>query len=316
MPVPISEQLSASGTGREVQATAPAKVNLFLHVTGKRPDGYHLLETLVGFCDFGDVIRISEAASGSTDAPVFSLSGAFAEPLKETPAEDNLVLKAARGLADMSGRDLSGLEISLEKSLPIAAGIGGGSADAAATLLALNHWWKTGYDLRDLLPLAEALGADVPMCLKSDLSWVTGIGEEVQPLAGMDSLAIVLVNPLRPLSTPAVFKARNAPFTDSLLHGLGDAGPFGAEMPDSSQAIASALGEWRNDLEPPALALEPGIGDILTALRNRPGCLLSRMSGSGATCFGLFETPQAAEDTVTFLAEIQPDWWARTGHLS
>jgi len=317
MPITITDTRHLEGS---LCVTAPAKVNLFLHVVGKRTDGYHLLETLVGFCDFGDEIEITKRSK--TDPQMrpptvhFSVSGPYAGALDGLPPENNLVLKAAQMLGQAADQDITSLHIHLKKTLPIAAGIGGGSADAAATLLGLNHWWGLDWPLSRLLPLAEHLGADVPMCLKSALSYVTGIGEEVYPLQNALSLPIVLVNPNIPLSTPQVFKARQGGFTDSLISQLGQAGPFGAMMPETMTMLCEALSKWHNDLEPPACDLEPAIGIILSKLSAQPGCQIARMSGSGATCFGLFESMAQASQAVHALRAEQPNWWVHAGALS
>ncbi len=269
---------------------APAKVNLYLHVTGRRPDGYHELDSLVVFAGAGDVLH-------HTAAPDLSLAlcGGEAEALAAEP--DNLVLRAARLLAGAAGVPARGA-LRLEKHLPVASGIGGGSADAAAALRLLNRCWGLRWPEERLLPLAAQLGADVPVCLSGHAARMSGIGEVLAPAPVLPSAGLVLANPRRPLSTPAVFRARGmAGFSApaALPAGWGDAA-----------AMARDLGTCGNDLEPPALRLCPEVGMVLTALRAAPNCLLARMSGSGATCFGLF--PDAAT-AATVAAGLPAAWW-------
>ncbi|UXU75470.1 MULTISPECIES: 4-(cytidine 5'-diphospho)-2-C-methyl-D-erythritol kinase [unclassified Paracoccus (in: a-proteobacteria)] len=261
---------------------APAKVNLTLHVTGRRPDGYHLLDSLVVFLALGDVVTVSPGPLSLT------LGGPFAGPL--AAEADNLCLRAAR----LAGREV---RIHLEKHLPVASGIGGGSADAAAVLRAL--------DVRPAQP--ERLGADVPACLLSRPCRMRGLGDIVEPLPPLPPLHLVLVNPGQALATPAVFgalrRADNPPMPERL-----------PAFPDSAALIDFVAG-CRNDLEPPALALMPQIGDCLAALRDH-GAALARMSGSGATCFGLFLDAAAARDARDALRAARPGWWVAASGLA
>lgn len=263
---------------------ARAKVNLALHVTGRRADGYHLLDSLVVFPGLGDRLE-AEPGPGLS----LSIDGPFGRDLDAGPA--NLVMRAAGLFAGGQGAALR-----LEKSLPVASGIGGGSADAAATLRLLARLWRLP------LPAPDAvlgLGADVPVCLAGRSCRMQGIGEALTPVA-LPSFAIVLVNPGVPVPTGAVFAglaSRDNP-------GLGALPRF----PD-----ACALFDWlagqRNDLEPPAVACAPSIGQALAALAAQPDCRLARMSGSGATCFGLFATLPAALAAADALRRAAPDWW-------
>jgi len=268
---------------------APAKVNLTLHVTGRREDGYHLLDSLVVFCGVGDVIRV---------APADTLSLRVTGPMGAgIPVDDsNLVLRAAR-LLDTG----KGAAITLEKHLPMASGIGGGSSDAAATLRALAEMWG--------VPLPEtratmALGADLPVCMAPGAWRMQGLGEELAPLSGLPMLWMVLVNPGVPVSTPAVFKAL----------GKRDNPPMPAlpEFPDA-QALADFVARQRNDLEPAARAVAPVIGDVVDAIAETDGCLVARMSGSGATCFGLYTEAAAAAAAADRISAARPEWWAAAG---
>ena len=270
----------------KVQRIARAKVNLALHVVGRRADGYHLLDSLVAFADFGDVVTVEPAPSLS-----LSITGPMAADLSAGP--DNLVLKAAQ----MLGSPL-GAAITLEKRLPIASGIGGGSADAAATMQALGAIW--GCALPDAGQVL-ALGADVPVCLAGQSCRMAGIGDQISPLA-LPPAHLVLVNPGVGLSTAAVFGA--------LLCRDNPPLPPAAPMPDAV-ALAAYLGHCRNDLEAPALSLVPQIGAVLAALQGQTGCLLARMSGSGATCFGLFASASAAEAAATALRAQSGAWWVQ-----
>ena len=270
----------------KVQRIARAKVNLALHVVGRRADGYHLLDSLVAFADFGDVVTVEPAPSLS-----LSITGPMAAGLSAGP--DNLVLKAAQ----MLGSPL-GAAITLEKRLPIASGIGGGSADAAATMQALGALW--GCALPDAGQVL-ALGADVPVCLAGQSCRMAGIGDQISPIA-LPPAHLVLVNPGVGLSTAAVFGA--------LLCRDNPPLPPAAPMPDVV-ALAAYLGHCRNDLEAPALSLVPQIAAVLAALQGQTGCLLARMSGSGATCFGLFASASAAEAAATTLRAQSAAWWVQ-----
>jgi 4-diphosphocytidyl-2-C-methyl-D-erythritol kinase len=265
---------------------APAKINLCLHVTGQRPDGYHLLDSLVVFAGVGD--RISAAASPSLSLVV---SGPESGTLPDD--QDNLVLRAARAM----GVDAA---LTLWKDLPVASGIGGGSADAAATLRALTR--LTGRALPD--PKAVlALGADVPVCLSGRPARMQGIGERLTPLPSLPSLWVVLANPRIPVPTPAVFTA---------LTGRENPSVPDLHVPAlrSAAALAAWLdGETRNDLSVAAHQVVPVLSQVQAALAPLPGCLLARMSGSGGTHFGLFAGEASALSAARSLATAHPAWW-------
>jgi 4-diphosphocytidyl-2-C-methyl-D-erythritol kinase len=280
-----------------VTAFAPAKVNLYLHVTGRRDDGYHLLDSLVAFVDIGDRLRAEPAASLS-----LTIDGPEAADLAAA-GDDNLVLRAARLLADQAGIT-TGAALQLDKHLPVAAGIGGGSSDAAATLLALKRLWRISLEDEALCALGARLGADIPACLYRRAVWVGGIGERLEPAGSLPEAGILLVNPRRALPTAAVFAARRGPF--------GQLGRFGP-MPSIASALARALMPCRNDLTEAAIGLVPEIAAALARLGRFPGCLLARMSGSGATCFALFADRAAAEEARAVVAAAEPGWWCAAG---
>ena len=264
---------------------AKAKVNLTLHVIGQRSDGYRLLDSLVVFPELGDLVEVEEASSLS-----LTLDGPFGQDLG-TDA-DNLVLKAAELIRPQG----AGAAIHLTKSLPIASGIGGGSADAAASLRALSRLWDVSLEGVDAL----SLGADVPVCLDSQTCRMEGIGEVLSKGANLPSFWLVLVNSGAKVSTPSVFKALerkdNAPMSDP---------PKGMDV----SAMCDWLGGNRNDLQAPACLVEPGITGVLAALEDLEGCQLARMSGSGATCFGVFEEQEMALAARGTLAHGHPLWW-------
>jgi 4-diphosphocytidyl-2-C-methyl-D-erythritol kinase len=286
--------------GAAVSVFAPAKINLYLHVVGRRPDGYHLLDSLVAFADIGDRVTATPAERLS-----LTLGGPEAAAIAAL-GDDNLVLRAARLVAAAAGATEPGAALHLDKQLPAASGIGGGSSDAAATLRALDRLWRRPLDPAALAALALELGADTPACLLARPVWVGGVGEQLEPAAGLPPAGIVLANPRRSLPTAAVFAARAGPFTTG--------GRF-APMPRDAGALAATLAERRNDLAEPALTLVPEIGRVLETLARLPGALLARMSGSGATCFALFADRQAASAARAMLACAEPGWWIAAGGL-
>ena len=272
---------------------APAKINLYLHVVGRRPDGYHLLDSLIVFAETGDIITAEPAGDLS-----LSIDGPFAGKLAADT--DNLVLRAARGLRDLSGTT-AGARIRLTKNLPVASGIGGGSADAAATLRALVGLWDVAPERADLERLALTLGADVPVCLDSKASFIGGIGEEIASAGVLPAIHMLLVNPGVATSTPAVFRARVPGFSQPARW---------IAPPTNAHALAEALQVRRNDLTDPAIIVTPVIRDVLAAIERTRDCLLVRLSGSGATCFGLYATAEAAAAARDRIAAAHPAWWA------
>ena len=267
---------------------ARAKVNLFLHLLGRRSDGYHLLDSLAVFPDVGDTLTAELA-----DRTTLEIKGPFAAGL----SGDNLVLRAACAL-----RPAGGAALVLEKNLPVASGIGGGSADAAAALRLLDRLWGLDLPQAELAAIALGLGADVPVCLASVPARMGGIGEAIGVAPVLPRCGIVLANPGVPVSTAEVFRRRTAGFSPPAV--------LPARWADA-EALAADLGALSNDLEAPALLLCPPIGAVLDWLRAQPGCRFARMSGSGATCFGLFDTPERA----AAVARAPAGWWCWGGSI-
>jgi 4-diphosphocytidyl-2-C-methyl-D-erythritol kinase len=282
-----------------VRRAAPAKLNLYLHVLGRRADGYHLLDSLVAFADVADVVTAQPAPALSLE-----ITGPFAGALRDDPSE-NLVWRAATALAERAGIAPKAA-LMLEKNLPVASGIGGGSSDAAAALKALGELWRLDLGERPFQGLGASLGADVPVCLFGEPAWIGGIGEAVAPAPSLPPCSVVLANPGLSLATPAVFKARTG--------GFSEPARFDAAPADAA-ALTRLVETRRNDLTAPALALAPGISQVLGALEAEPGALVARMSGSGATCFALFADGSAAQAAAQRLSAIHPGWWVAAGKL-
>lgn len=280
----------------KIREFAPAKVNLFLHVGDTRKDGFHDLESLVVFARVGDDLTIERATDLSLE-----IDGPFAGQL--TVEADNLVLMAARALA--SARCLEArVHMTLEKRLPVSSGIGGGSSDAAAALRGLNALLDLQAPAEDLRVIGAAFGSDIPVCVEAKSAWMAGRGEKVTILSGIPPAPMVLVNPGVAVPTGAVFRALET------RHGVGLPLPTGfADVP----ALVAYLQATANDLEAPACAIAPEIGRVLQALSGQNGVLLARMSGSGATCFGLFESDAAAEAAAADLRARHAGWWVAVG---
>ena len=289
-----------------------------MHIAGKRRDGYHELCGLVAFTAFGDhlffepankrEVREVVAKSAGCDGGALKLTGPFAAELSELTRkpDDNLVLRAVRLYEQRIGMSFAG-RLVLEKMLPLASGVGGGSSDAAAALNLLQDLAPSPASHFELHELARQLGADVPMCLLSKAQWVSGFGEKCQPVPDFPPLACLLVNPLKKVSTAAIFRLLDAP---PLAPG------YRAEMPEfSSFSTHTALLDWlatqRNDLQAAALASEPEIAKVLEVIAGDENCELARMSGSGATCFGLYRHEGEAREAAAIIAADHPDWWVR-----
>lgn len=276
---------------------APAKVNLSLAVTGRREDGYHELDSLVVFAEAADLVTAEPA-----ETLTLAVEGPFAAALESEA--DNLVLRAAR----LFGAE-QGARLTLTKNLPVAAGLGGGSSDAAAALRLLAELWELPLPLAPAVALGTNLGADLPVCLGARPARVGGIGEVVLPVE-LPDFALLLVNPGFPLSTAEVFRAY-----------ASAAGAASAEPPPCPprfadlHALLDHLLAVPNDLEAPARALQPEVGEVLEALALSDGCLLARMSGSGPTCFGLFAKEAEARTAGENISSAQPGWWVRTAGL-
>ncbi len=313
-----------------MKIAAPAKINVALHVTGQRADGYHLIETLVTFAIVGDVVTIEGA-----DQDRLTFSGPFGRMLA-ADFGTNLVIKALGALRDAAqGRRCPPVAIHLEKNLPIASGIGGGSADAAAALKGLNEFWGLGLSEAELMRIGLSLGADVPMCVFGRSLIARGIGDEIEAVEGLPEMPMLLVNPGVGVSTQAIFKALGKkdggglPLAPLLQRGEGrvrggDMREL-ADVPPSSgaarhllpteevgrsrlPALAHYLHSTRNDLEAPARTLCPAIDHVLASLKDS-GALFARMSGSGATCFGLYADAEALDNAKSAIAKAHPDWW-------
>jgi 4-diphosphocytidyl-2-C-methyl-D-erythritol kinase len=278
--------------------TAPAKLNLFLHITGKRQDGYHLLQSVMIFVDVGDTMEFYPHDGFLIDA-----EGPFAGDLP--PPGDNIVYHAARALSDSWGVPLSG-GIQLYKNLPIASGVAGGSSNAATALLGLSKLWGLPDDRDRLHKIAVKLGADVPACLVKRPVWAEGIGEKMSPLPHMPPLHFVLVNPMVATPTAEVF----ARFRNRVTPPIQYSG-----RKKTMQEWISDLRLYRNDLTEAAIEVCPDISTVLAALRETPNCHLSRLSGSGATCFGIYDSPPAAQAAVNKLRQQHPRWWVTAANL-
>ncbi|MDP6067634.1 MAG: 4-(cytidine 5'-diphospho)-2-C-methyl-D-erythritol kinase [Alphaproteobacteria bacterium] len=302
-----AERLANQAPG--VRLPAPAKLNLYLHVLGRRADGYHELDSLIVFARHGDWLELRPA-----EALTLEVTGPFAAALENQAPEHNIVMRAARELAAWAARTgrpgppgrpglTAGAEMRLYKALPVAAGLGGGSADAAAALRGLLTLWQIELPAGELATLALRLGADVPACLAGRPTIVGGKGEHLRPLPTLPPLHFVMANPGPALATGQVFAA------------LDQAAPSPVPTwpaPADARALVAALAERRNDLEAPARRLVPDIAELLDRLAALPGCLLARMSGSGASCFGLFAGAQAAAAAAAGAAHLsrqRPHWW-------
>ena len=273
---------------------APAKINLLLHVGPVQADGYHPLVSLAAFADVGDRVTVRRA-----EALSLTVEGPFAASLDGQG--DNLILKALRALGEAAGIGEPPVAVTLDKRLPIAAGLGGGSADAGAALRLTARLLDLDMPEAELERLAMAAGADGPMCLRARPAWASGIGEVLEDEPRLPTLHGVLLNPGLPSPTGGVYRAY-------------DAAPKAADRPASpadwsAASVIAWLAAQRNDLEAPALAVTPGIEEALAAMRAAPACRLTRMSGSGATVFGLFDDRAAAIEAA--FALDRPGWWAR-----
>jgi 4-diphosphocytidyl-2-C-methyl-D-erythritol kinase len=281
---------------------APAKINLTLHVTERRTDGYHALESLVAFARIGDDLQLMPGSQLSLD-----VSGPTA-PLVGNDA-DNLVLKAARLLSER----VDGLKAGafhLVKHLPVAAGIGGGSSDAAAALRLLAQLNELPLSHPAVQEAARLTGADVPVCLNPQTRMMRGIGDELGPALPMPALFAVLVNPRVPVETPAVFKALGLQMGQAL-----SGAPHPVLNTASFTTLLRDLQSARNDLEPAARKVQPLIGEALAAMSRTEGCRLARMSGSGATVFGLYDDTHSAALAARTIHAAKPDWWVEATEL-
>jgi len=304
MPGPGTNTRLATG---QASFKARAKINLALHVTGRRRDGYHLLDSLVVFADVGDQLNIFAAERGSLE-----ISGPFSDGL--LVEKNNLVLQAYRKLSDALQSPLPTTGFQLEKNLPVSSGIGGGSADAAAALNGLVDLWKIDIEPQKLADIALTLGADVPVCLAGRNCRMQGIGEVLSFIEDFPVIDCVLVNPGVGVSTPVVFKDLDLQAGQIGFSAMADL-PSGARLDDWLEW----LGQTRNDLQQAAIKQAPEIQRAVTALEQTTGCQLARMSGSGATCFGLFNSTDEACNAAEKISDENPDWWVvatQIGHNS
>ncbi|OGT39926.1 MAG: 4-(cytidine 5'-diphospho)-2-C-methyl-D-erythritol kinase [Gammaproteobacteria bacterium RIFCSPHIGHO2_12_FULL_36_30] len=286
-----------------MKITAPAKLNLFLHITGRRDDGYHLLESLFVFTEFGDIVDIKSDKTLS-----LVIDGPFAETLKNESIENNIAYRAAL-LLQKKYRVLDGAKIHLIKNIPIGAGLGGGSSDAAAVLKGLNQLWNLNLNLETLCEIGLLLGADIPACIIAKPAIISGIGETITPFELPFSIPVLLVNPNLPLATSAVFQAyknNHQPFTVCLNQKINTA---------NYTVLIDSLAAAHNDLQTSALQLLSEIQTILILLRQQSGCDLARMSGSGATCFALFSDFSAAESAMKIITKNHPTFWIQLSSI-
>lgn len=290
-----------------VEQLAPAKVNLFLHVGALRPDGYHPISSLMTFADIGDTVAIENSAAFG-----FVVDGPFGHGLGD--GADNLVVRARDAVAKAFRPDWSPFTLTLHKQLPIASGIGGGSADAAAAMRLMAT--RNGLDSdaageRTLLRIAAKLGSDVPVCLVGQPRLGGGRGDDLSAPPAFPDLPAVLVNPLRPSPTGAVYRG----YDEAGAPGNADRPAWPAALP-TVEAMAAFLAGCRNDLEAPAIRLQPAIAGVLQRLREKPQTLLARMSGSGATCFAVCADPAQRDALAAAVAADHPGWWVRACTLA
>lgn len=284
------------------EALAPAKVNLFLHVGAPAPDGYHPVCSLMAFADFGDRVSV-RPGEGS-----LAVRGPFAGGLGAE--QDNLIFRAVRAFVAELGREMGELAFTLEKNLPVASGLGGGSSDAGAALRLIRDVFAPGFDDARLERVAASLGADGAACLWARPVIAEGRGERLSPAPGLPAVDAVLVNPRVPVSTPAVYRALDA------SGAFGDvARPVMPDAFESAEELAGWLATQSNDLEAPAVAVAPEVGAVLATLRDEPEALLARVSGSGGTCFALCANDIAAETLAERIEALAPNWWVQRCRL-
>lgn len=278
-----------------LKLNSPAKINLYLHITGKRPDNYHLIDSIITFININDQMLFEPSKENK-----LIIEGQFSEKLS---ISDNIILKAIEKFNIKTGKN-NCLNIKLIKNIPVGAGLGGGSSNAATTLIALNKLYKTNLSINSLKEIGLELGADVPIFIEGITSYVSGIGEVLENLSAMPKLNILLVNPGKHLATKDVFYrldeiAKPAEFTKQLSF-------------NSQTELVNFLLKTDNQLEQPAIAIEPVIKYILKTISLENGCQLAKMSGSGATCFGIFENKKIAEKAAENIRKNHPLWFIQT----
>jgi 4-diphosphocytidyl-2-C-methyl-D-erythritol kinase len=286
--------------GMNWRVFAPAKVNLGLHITARRADGYHDLESIVAFASVGDKITYDPKAPTS-----FDITGPFAHlfshnEMDATPQSQNLIFKVAYAAANMFGHEFDG-RVTLEKNLPLAAGIGGGSADAAAMIRLLSAHWRDERLLEDLSWCAK-FGADIPVCVRAKSQFMYGTGSELLSLDNVPRLHALLINPLVPTPTGAIFKALSPPFSASRMNEI---------LSHKEIMTLDYLKTWRNDMQEAAVELCPVIDEILSSCLENIDCQWAQMSGSGATCFAIYDNEESAQSAAQIIAKDHPEWWVQ-----
>ena len=272
---------------------AGAKINLMLHVTGKRDDGYHLLQSLVMFAAFGDNVLLEPSQEF-----LLKTTGEFAGEVQG----ENLIATASWALADACNLAPHGT-ITLEKNLPVGAGFGGGSSDAATAMELLARHWNCNFSTSRLQHIATSIGSDIPACLQNAPLWMEGAGERITPIFIPFDVPVLLVNPRKPLATQSVYQNLTPPYAAPLSLPAGF-----VNLPD----LVAFLYMSQNMLEAPAKKIEPEIDRVIRGISEIPGCLISRMSGSGASCFGIFLSLNACEYAEKLLRESHPEWWVKS----
>lgn len=286
---------------------APAKINLYLHITGKLDNGYHMIDSVAGFVDIGDYISLEKS-----DGFSFEVTGPYKDYFSErdldpSPQSGNLVVRAFHRLSQATGKSPD-VHITLQKNLPLASGIGGGSSDAGACIWGLMELWKVSPVASYLPSILLELGTDVPVCLKCQPSHMAGLGDLITPIeCALPEVPIVLINPMIPCPTSNIYKSFNGQFSPP---------PSIPEYFSGVSEFIDFLEPLQNDLTNAAIDNVPEIKDVVACLSERKGLLLSRMSGSGATCFGLFSSNENAKKAALDIKGKHPDWWVQSGHLN
>ena len=303
-PAPPEKKLSIWGASSEISSIEEicrAKINLFLHVTGKRPDGYHNLQSWVAFAEPTDILIVREAKQ-----PYFFVDGPFAKFLPS--AQNNLVLNALKLMAERHGKKQTNFHIELRKNLPVGSGMGSGSADVAGLLRALQKLWGFEWHADDALWLAKNLGADVPVCLAGKSCMMTSIGEKLHAMPPMPpDCHVVLVYPDVGVSTPSAFQSISAPYTPTMTLNT-------AQLRDVIDLV-KILHDTRNDFMQSAMSGDRQIIAAFRKLTGQPGCLLARITGSGSTSFGIFADQETAQSAAKLISESEPNWWVRATRL-
>jgi len=292
---------------RVLKIFAPAKINLYLHVTEKRADGYHNLDSLTVFADIGDIIQIEKAPAFSLDIDGPYANAFTAKDKDSSPDSNNLAARAAWALARAAQKNPEEVRISLTKNLPLGSGLGGGSSDAAAVLWGLMEWWEIPKQSVFAPRILTELGADVSVCMTCAPVRMSGTGDILEEAPAMPEIPVLLVYPSRPTKTKSVFQAFTGPYREK------------AAMPesfDNALQLADFLKQQSNDLTDTACGITPGISDALHAIDQQKGTLIARMSGSGSSCFGLYAHEENCLKAAENILREHPNWWVRAGHIN